>query len=237
MSDASPPPTSGSAASGPATASRLKARPGRVASGDAPKAGLSALGLGGDRDGVLFIPPGLEGPAPLVLVLHGAGGFARRSIKALLPYADEAGMVLLAVDSRGRTWDVVGGGFGADVAFIDEALTATFAAVEVDPRRVFVEGFSDGASYALSLGLANGDLFSAIVAFSPGFTAHDVARGRPRIWMSHGTADRVLPIDVTSRRIVPRLRDEGYEVEFVEFDGPHDVPPDIAEQAVDWLLA
>lgn len=30
-------------------------------------------------------------------------------------------------------------------------------------------GFSDGASYALSLGLPNGNLFSHIVAFSPGF--------------------------------------------------------------------
>ncbi len=31
------------------------------------------------------------------------------------------------------------------------------------------QGFSDGASYALSLGVPNGDLFTHIVAFSPGF--------------------------------------------------------------------
>ena len=220
----------------PVTASRLQARPGPVARRDAAGSGMSPLGLGDGRDGVLYVPPGLDGPAPLVLALHGAGGFARRSIKALLPHADDRGLVLLAVDSRGRTWDVVSGGFGPDVEFIDAALEQTFARVEVDPQRVFVEGFSDGASYALSLGLSNGDLFSAIVAFSPGFTAHDVTRGRPRIWMSHGTADRVLPIDGTSRRIVRRLADEGYDVELVEFAGPHDVPPPIAEQAVDWLL-
>jgi len=32
-------------------------------------------------------------------------------------------------------------------------------------------GFSDGASYALSVGITNGDLFTHVIAFSPGFVA------------------------------------------------------------------
>jgi predicted esterase len=39
----------------------------------------------------------------------------------------------------------------------------------VDRSAICCSGFSDGASYALSLGLSNGDLFSHILAFSPGF--------------------------------------------------------------------
>jgi predicted esterase len=85
--------------------------------------------------------------------------------------ADEAGLVLLAPESRGTTWDVLRGGYGPDVAFIDRALEQTFGRYAVDPRRLAVGGFSDGASYALSLGITNGDLFGHVLAFSPGFMA------------------------------------------------------------------
>src|SRR5205814_5771055 len=54
-------------------------------------------------------------------------------------------------------------------------------------------------------------------------------RGRPRVFVSHGTADTVLPIDQCSRRIVPRLRQASYDVMYQEFEGPHTVPPEIAE--------
>lgn len=76
----------------------------------------------------------------------------------------------------------------------DEALAHTFEHYTVDPSRVAIGGFSDGASYALSLGLGNGDLFRHIIAFSPGFAVPPRQLGSPRIFMSHGTKDRVLPI-------------------------------------------
>jgi hypothetical protein len=46
----------------------------------------------------------------------------------------------------------------------------------------------------LSLGIANGDLFDAVVAFSPGFAASMVQHGIPRLFISHGINDEVLPI-------------------------------------------
>jgi predicted esterase len=33
------------------------------------------------------------------------------------------------------------------------------------------------------------------------------------------------------------LKREGYDVQYVEFDGAHNVPPEIARAAVDWFLA
>ena len=127
--------------------------------------------------------------------------------------------------------------FGADVAFIDQALAWTFERYAIDPDSIGVAGFSDGASYALSLGLANGDLFGRVMAFSPGFVAPAPLQGRPRLFISHGTADTVLPIDQCSRRIVPLLRQASYDVTYQEFDGPHTVPPEIAQAAVAWFLA
>jgi phospholipase/carboxylesterase len=87
----------------------------------------------------------------------------------------------------------------------------------------------------VSLGIANGDLFTHLIAFSPGFAAPDAQIGRPAVFVTHGVEDRVLPIDRCSRRLVPRLRSAGYDVAYTEFDGGHIVPGDLAEAAVAWL--
>jgi predicted esterase len=175
---------------------------------------------------------------PLLLSLHGAGIGASGPINFLGPYAESHGFFLLACDSRDVTWDAITGRYGPDVTFIGRALRQTFDRCAVNPARVAIEGFSDGASYALGLGLANGDLFSRVVAFSPGFIPRSdtAAHGQPEIFVSHGRQDPVLPIDQASRQIVPALRADGYSVTYVEYDGVHAVTAAVAEQAVDWLL-
>ena len=61
--------------------------------------------------------------------------------------------------------------------------------------------------------------------------------GRPRFFISHGTADQILPIDQCSRVIVPRLRAMGHDVTFREFDGRHEVPPAVADEGLRWMAA
>jgi len=221
-------------------AGRLASRPrAPAAASDSAFTGLLPLRLSGsDRDGAVYVPPSYrqDSPVPLVLTLHGAGGSGRRGLRRLQPLADAAGLILLAPDSRGTTWDVVKtGAFGPDADFVDRALDLVFARYAVDPSRLVAEGFSDGASYALSLGLLNGDLFTHVIAFSPGFLAEGSRRGKPRLFVSHGVHDQVLPIELCSRRIVRDLRGDGYDVRFTEFDGGHAVPTAIASAALDWL--
>jgi phospholipase/carboxylesterase len=153
-----------------------------------------------------------------------------------VPQADQFGLILLAPTSGDSTWDVIRGGYGPDIDIIDRALEYAFSHYAIDADFVGVEGFSDGASYALSIGLTNGDLFGGILAFSPGFMAPAAQRGRPRIFISHGTGDRVLGIDVCSRRIVPQLERAGYDVRYDEFEGGHTVPERVAEDGVRWFL-
>jgi len=200
--------------------------------------GEYALGLGTDRDGLLIVPTSYrhDAPAPLVVVLHGAGGRARR-VASLFAGASDLGVIVLAPESRGGTWDAIRGGYGPDIEFLDRALAQTFDRYAVDRRHLGIGGFSDGATYGLSVGLVNGDLFTHILACSPGFLIPGTAEGKPRIYMSHGTADEILPIDRTSRRIYPELRRAGYTVKYTEFDGPHAVPPAIAKEALTWFRA
>ncbi len=218
---------------------RLLARPTPPSSHTRAPTGLRPLGLSSGRDGLIYVPTGYRPTeeAPLALMLHGAGGDARSSISPFLDLADEVGLVLLAPESRGRTWDVLVGGYGPDVEFIDRALEQTFDRLAVDAKKLAVEGFSDGASYALSIGLTNGDLFTHVLAFSPGFAAPAGREGSPRIFVSHGVHDNVLPIERCSRRIVPQLERVGYEVRYREFDGPHTVPRSVAREALEWFTA
>ncbi len=228
---------------GQAARARLLARPGPPPDVTAAvSTGLQPLGLGTERDGLLYVPEGYT-PAeetPLVLMLHGSMGGARSGISPFLDLADEAGLILLAPESRDRRdWDFVFPGYyGPDVEFIDRALKQTFDRLAVDAGRLAIEGFSDGASYSLSIGLANGDLFTHVIAFSPGLVARVAQRGKqPSVFIAHGTRDEVLPIDATSGRRVSRLERDGYEVRFRKFDGGHTVPPEIAREAVDWFVA
>lgn len=216
---------------------RLRARP-----APAPRPflapGMHDFGKVHGRKALLYVPSRYQAATlwPFVLSLHGAGGDAEGGFYPLRDLADEAGIVLLSPASEATTWDLLDGGFGPDVAFIDELLARAFGLVNVDPDRIAIAGFSDGASYALSLGITNGDLFAAIMAFSPGFSAPARQAGEPRIFVSHGVRDEILPIGPTSRRIVRRLRLAGDDVRYEEFDGGHNVPAPIARQAVQWFL-
>ena len=196
-----------------------------------------AIGLGSNgRDGVIQMPTtGKPGQQPLLLFLPGATQDGARMLGRVGPAADEAGVVLVCPDSRDVTWDAIRGGFGDDIAHLNRVLEYVFARVAVDPERVIIGGFSDGATYALSLGLANGDLFPRVAAFSPGFVIPAPVHGRPRFFVSHGRFDQILPIDQSSRIIVPQLRANGYDVTFKEFDGRHEMPPDVASDAMRWM--
>lgn len=217
---------------------RLTARPAPPVATITP--GSRRITESNPNDGVLVVPASYapSQPAPLVLALHGAGIGAQGSVNLLGPFAEARGFLLLAVGARGLTWDAMTYKYSYDVTFIDGALAWAFERCAVDPTRVIVAGFSDGASYTLGLALANGDLFSRAIAFSPGFIARSEspAVGKPRFFDSHGRQDPVLGIDNASRRIVPILKDRGYDVTYVEFDGGHTVPQDIATQAVGWML-
>jgi phospholipase/carboxylesterase len=205
----------------------------------APAAGLQTLTVDPDRTALLFVPASYkaERPAPLVVMLHGAGGNPRRVLNFVTALADSMGVMLLAPQSTGMTWDVIRGRYGVDVALIERALSQVLGRYAVDTTRLAIGGFSDGATYALSVGITNGDLFTHVIAFSPGFMVPAAQRGEPRLFVSHGTQDRVLSIDACSRQIVRRVRDAGYDVLYREFEGGHTVPPAVAREAFRWLLS
>ena len=205
-----------------------------------PRAGVKTSATGEiklERDAVLQIPKNAgDKPLPLLIMLHGATQRAEEMFWYLGSTPEEAGVAVLAPNSVDTTWDAISSrAFGEDIYYLDRMLERIFETTAIDPARVSVGGFSDGATYALSLGLINGDFFKSIVAFSPGFVIDGDAHGKPRIFISHGTHDHILPIDRCGRRIAGELKGEGYDVTFREFDGDHEIPGDVAREGISWV--
>lgn len=222
----------------------LSARP--LPSIDNPTgAGRHRLGAG--TNATLYVPASIPAgaAAPFLLLLHGAGGKGEDMFRKFKAQADKRGIILLAPDSAERTWDVAMSmsgshrsppGFGRDVKRIDLLLKDAFARVRVDPERVAIAGFSDGASTALSIGARNAALFPATLAFSAGGMVPDWSGPTGRVFFSHGEKDPILPIAIARYSLAPALRASGFRVTFKAFDGGHELPAPVLEQAMAWWL-
>lgn len=199
----------------------------------------------------LYVPAGASTQrVPLILLLHGAHGSGEEMLDRLLEGSGAPTAAVLAPTARGETWDALipesdtlldgwsgpgsRGRFGRDIALLDEALAVCVSQVAIDVERTGVVGFSDGGTYALAVGLANASLFRRIAALSPGFLIADDAVGRQTVYVAHGRRDRVFPIERCGRRIANDLRLRGCDVTFREFDGGHELPREVYQDAVSW---
>ncbi len=201
--------------------------------------GRHSLGLSESRNAVLYVPTDLpdDRPVPLFVMFHGAGGFPEKVLPHIEPHAEQHKFVVLAPHSTFPTWDIVIGGSGPDLERLQQALRAVAQRYRIDAGRVAFAGFSDGASYALSIGVTNGDIASHVIAFSGGFMSIFMQEGQPRVFVAHGLIDEQLPIATSGRANASKLKAAGYDVEYVEFDGLHIIEPGVVARAIDFFLA
>jgi phospholipase/carboxylesterase len=200
--------------------------------------GRNHLGIAGERDAVLFVPTGLDehAPVPLFVMFHGAGGFPEKVLPFIEEHAERGKFLILAPHSMHATWDIVIGGHGPDLERLQLALTEVTSHYRIDRDHLAFAGFSDGASYALSTGITNGDIASHVIAFSGGFMSIFTQEGAPKVFIAHGLVDEQLPIETSGRANATRLKNAGYNVQYVEFNGLHVIQPAIVAMAVEYFL-
>lgn len=187
--------------------------------------------------GLFYIPHSyhLNKPLPLLILLHGRGGSASDWFGSYSRRAEAGRFIIVAPESSAKTWGS-SGDFGPDVSRINRALAVVFSRYAIARDRIIIGGLSDGASYALSLGLANGDRIRGVIAYSPSYIVGREGRGRPLFFVSHGLRDAIVPVTGT-RRLVAYLRNAGYAVDYREFNGGHEVPSAISDAAMTWVEA
>jgi polyhydroxybutyrate depolymerase len=163
------------------------------------------------RPARIIAPRGVSGPRPVLLALHGYGdtGMGFAAGLGLPDFARRAGFVLVVPDGTpdpdgARFWNA-----GAaccnffsdpvdDVAYLRGLLREVMAAHPVDPRRVYVLGFSNGGFMAHRLACEAADDIAAIVSIS-GTTDATPAPCRPArpvsVLQVHGDADGSVEYD------------------------------------------
>ena len=220
-----------------------------ASAGPAPasRSGVQKLG----REAYFYRPAGpSKARRPLMVLFHGAGMSAQSFLEGLRGEADRCGCLLLSIQSGGATWDTVGlvgragAGpaspdqlYGDDAGRVEVALAAAMKAEDVDPRSVIIAGFSDGASYGLSLAMANPSIFRGAIAIAPGFHLEPAAiNPRQRLFIAHSAQDRILPFARTRDFTAAPLKRAGFDVRFRPFDGGHRIDRKVVAEGVDFVL-
>lgn len=185
----------------------------------------------------------IDGPAPrdaagVLIFLHGLGrGFGEGRVVA--HELREAGLPadISIVLIRGP----YGYGFlGFSWGNTPEERTRSRARIRAEldgfhlpPReRVTLAGFSQGATLALDTA-AEESRIEAVASLSPCYSERrgDLPSRDLRFLLAHGTRDATCPIE-ESRSLAKVLEQSGKPVRYVEFDGPHTVPPEVVRALV-----
>jgi phospholipase/carboxylesterase len=190
-----------------------------------------------DRGGYSLYVPETYDPErlrPLVMALHGGYSHGRDFIWMWLREARTRGFILLSPTSVDRTWSLMN--IERDADPLMEHLKGVQSRYNIDTSRILVTGMSDGATFALGLGLQESSPFSAIVPVSGVLAAKDLsyARGR-RIYWVHGALDWMFPVN-RAVHACRMLKDAGAEVELkVIEDLSHTYPREENNSILNWF--
>ena len=102
-----------------------------------------------------------------------------------------------------------------------------------------VAGFSQGGTVASDLAICGENPIHAVAVFSGAHLPRCNARRRiegMRWFVSHGDRDHIIPA-ADADRVVAELERQGAVVEYVRFDGGHEIPPEVLRRFVDWLAS
>jgi len=161
------------------------------------------LVVGGvSRTYVLHVPPSPGRSMPLVLSFHGHGGTGdeQSHLTGFDALADRDGFIVAYPDGIDRGWNdgrPETAKNGDDLAFASALIDALQQRYNVDPKRIYATGFSNGAIFSNYLACNESERIAAIAPVSGTMPVADAPRCKPK------RAIPVLEIDGTADPIVP----------------------------------
>jgi polyhydroxybutyrate depolymerase len=125
---------------------------------------------GRTREYVLHVPPSYDRakPTPLVISMHGAGGWPvqEMNLSGWNRLADAQGFIVVypsaAAGAGPRIWHADrGAGLMRDVRFISALIDTLEAAYDIDPKRIYANGISNGGGMTFVLSCTLSDRIAA----------------------------------------------------------------------------
>jgi polyhydroxybutyrate depolymerase len=157
-------------------------------------------------------------PTPVVLALHGAtmNGPIMARFCGMSAKSDEAGFVVVYPTGTGKKpllfWNAGGDweGMGRkadDVAFLGKLLDELATLVNVDTKRVYACGMSNGAMMCYRLAAEMSDRIAAIAPVAGTVAVDESAPKRPvPVIHFHGTNDKLVPFETAEGKFRATLR-------------------------------
>jgi phospholipase/carboxylesterase len=186
---------------------------------------------------LLALPAQSRENRPLLVALHGTDSSPDSAMKVWAQAAREADIYLLCPGAKGGNWDIK-----ADKPHVLGLVHLMLEGRRVDSERVYLAGFSAGATMADILRQAEPSLFAAVVLIAGHFDEkpNGTARKEPRtaVHIVHGKRDTVFPPS-TARDYASVLRGRGHAVALTELpEMGHEHPPASEIQSlVAWMLS
>lgn len=199
----------------------------------------------GESRAVLLTPGAIDPDRqyPLITVLHGAGRHDEMLVKAYRDEAEQRGALFLIPRSVSPTWDLIARTERVDLDFLEYAMDLIYRRYPIAKDRQVLVGYSDGASYALSVGLSNPGLFDALIGWAAGFlvvdrNTVDLEGAKPRIYLEYGTHDPLFSFETVALPMRQNLERGGFDVTFsVDEGGRHMPSGTFHSEALDWYFA
>lgn len=161
------------------------------------------------REGLVAIPEkAKESPSPLIFVFHGHGGTAKHAARTFHLHTDwpEAIVVYLqGLNTPGRLTDPEGKKPGwqhkageqgdRDLKFFDVVLKALHEEYQVDDKRVYSTGHSNGGSFTYLLWSERGEVFAAMAPSATAANSRQLKLKPKPVLHLAGTHDPLVKIE------------------------------------------
>ncbi len=177
---------------------------------------------------------------PLIVALHGGSGHGQDFLWTWLREARTRGAIVVAPTSRDRTWSLMGGP-DRDAQPLADLVSRVCDHWRIDRGHMLITGMSDGATYSLLGGLADGMPFTHFAPISgvlhpDNMVNGNLARVRDRpVYLVHGTLDWMFPVE-TAHMARDTLLGAGADLVFREIeDLSHTYPRDENARILEWF--